>query len=54
VLLLGEKASVKEKTDASEELKAGCCDIEETLDILIVNIKERIRELQNSLTKSDD
>jgi len=54
VLLSTEKASLQEGIDALEKLKAGCCNVKETFDIIIVNIEERIRELQYSFTKSDN
>jgi hypothetical protein len=54
VLLLNEKASLQEGIDILEKLKAVCCNAKETFDIMIVNIEERIRELQDLFTKSDD
>lgn len=54
VLLLNEKASFQEKIDSLEKLKAGCCNLKETLDTMIANIKDRVRELQAPSAKSDD
>ena len=54
IRVLLQKASLQEKIDASEKLKAGCCNVKETLDIMIVNIEERIRELQDLFPESDD
>lgn len=54
MLLLNEKESLQEKIDALEKLKAGCCNIKETLGIMIVNIEERVRELQDLFTETDD
>lgn len=54
LLFLNKEASLQEKIDASEKLKAGCCNVKETLDIMIVNIEERIRELQDLFPESDD
>ena len=54
VLLLNEKASLQEKIDALQKLKAGCCNVKETLDIMIASIEERIRELQDLFPESDD
>ncbi len=45
---------MEEKIDALQKLKAGCCNVKETLDIMIVNKEERIRELQDLFTESDD
>lgn len=54
MLLLNEKASLLEGIDALEKQKAVCYNLKETLDIMMVNIEERIRELQDLFTKSDD
>jgi hypothetical protein len=54
VLLSTQKASFQKGIDALEKLKAGCCNVKETFDIMIVNIEERIRELQDLFPESDD
>jgi hypothetical protein len=45
---------LQEKIDALQKLKTGCCNVKETLDIIIVNKEERIGELQDLFAESDD
>lgn len=54
VLLSTEKASLQEGIDTLEKLKAGCCNVKETFDTMIVNVEERIRKLQDLFPESDD
>ena len=51
---MNEKASLQEKINALQKLKAGCCNIKETLDIMMANVEERIIELQDLFAESDD
>jgi hypothetical protein len=38
---------LQEGIDVLEKLKAGCCNVNETFDIMTVDVEERIRELQD-------
>lgn len=51
VLLLNERASLQEEIDDLEKLKTGWCNLKETFDTMIANIKERVRELKAHLSK---
>lgn len=52
VLLLNEEASLKDRIDALEKLKAGCCSLKESVETMITNLEERVRELKASSVKS--
>jgi primosomal protein N'' len=54
VLLSTEKASLQKKLNALEKLEARCCNAKETFDTMVVNIDERIRELQDLFPESYD